>query len=184
LWVFESPAYFSAKYDKVNPRVKKFMFLGVKRNMKGYKLSDPENKKIVLSKHVIFDETSLLKSTVSQRVERTKTKDVLQQVEFDATPLPLISSVSIRTSPDVTPGEDHIASFDAEQVEDIDVNIELFAAIGTKINPRKWVKEHESQVGEYDKLKLRAVVLHDGIGKEIHMTQSVRFAVKDLVTIA
>ena len=69
--------------------------------MKGYKLSDPENKKIVLSKHVTFDETSLLKSTVSQRVERTKTKDVLQQVEVDATALPPDGSVSVRTSTDV-----------------------------------------------------------------------------------
>ena len=28
--------------------------------------------------------------------------------------------VTVRTSSDVTPGGDHIASFDAEQVEDID----------------------------------------------------------------
>jgi len=70
--VFESPAFFSAKDDKINLRAKKFMFLGVKRNIKGYKLWDPENKKIVLSKHVTFNETSLLKSTVSQWVERTR----------------------------------------------------------------------------------------------------------------
>ena len=37
--------------------------------MKGYKLWEPENKKIMLSKHVTFDETSLLTSTVSQQVE-------------------------------------------------------------------------------------------------------------------
>ena len=29
---FKSPTYFSAKDGMVNPRVKKFMFLGVKRN--------------------------------------------------------------------------------------------------------------------------------------------------------
>ena len=49
----------------VNPRAKKFVFLGVKRNMKSYKLWDSENKKIVLSQHVTFNETSVLKSTVS-----------------------------------------------------------------------------------------------------------------------
>ena len=32
----------------------------------------------------------------------------------------------------MTPGGDHIASFDVEQVEDIDENVKLFAAIGTK----------------------------------------------------
>jgi len=33
---FGSPAYFSAKDGMVNPRAKKFVFLGVKRIMKGY----------------------------------------------------------------------------------------------------------------------------------------------------
>ena len=44
----------------------------------------------------------------------------------------------------MTPDGDHVASFDAEQVDDIDENVELFAAIGTKIKPRRWVKKHES----------------------------------------
>jgi len=51
----------------VNLRAKKFMFLGVKRNIKGYKLWDLENKKIMLSQHVTFDEILMLKSTVSQQ---------------------------------------------------------------------------------------------------------------------
>jgi len=46
------------------------------------------------------------------------------------------------------------------------------------------VKKHESHVGEHEKLKLKAVVLHGGIGKEVHMTQPVRFAAEDLVTVA
>jgi len=103
--------------------------------MKGYKLCDPKNKKIVLSKHVTFDETSLLKSTISQQVERLESKDVSQWMKVDATLPSLVGSVSVRTSPDVTPGVDHVASFDVEQVEDIDENVELFAVIGTKINP-------------------------------------------------
>ena len=70
---FRSPAYFSAKDGMVNSRAKKFVFLNVNRNMKGYMLWDPENKKIMLSRHVTFDETSVLKSTISQQVERTET---------------------------------------------------------------------------------------------------------------
>jgi len=46
-----------------------------------------------------------------------KTNDVSQRVEGDATSPPPVSSVSVRTSPDMTPGGDHVASFDAEQVE-------------------------------------------------------------------
>ena len=121
------------------------MFLSVKRNMKGYKLWDTENKKIVMSQRVTFDETSMTKSTVSQQVERTKTKEVSQRVEFDATPPTPVGSVSVRTSPDVTLDGDHIANFDTEQVSDIDENVKLFAAIGTKVKPRTWVKKHESQ---------------------------------------
>jgi len=56
-------------------------------------------------------------------------------VEVDATPPSSVVSVSVRTSLDVTLSGDHVASFDAEKVEDIDENVELFAAIGTKIKP-------------------------------------------------
>ena len=101
--------------------------------MKGYKLWDPENKKIVLSQHVTFDETSLLKSTISQQVERTKTKDVSQQVEVDATPPSPVGSVSVKTSLDVTPGGDHVTSFDAEQVDDIDEKMSNYLQ---QLNPR------------------------------------------------
>jgi len=69
----------------------------------------------------------------------------------------------------VTPGGDHVASFDVKHVEDIDENVELFAAIGTKIKPRRWVKKYESQVCDRDKLKLKVVVLYNS-SKEVHMT--------------
>jgi len=67
----------------------------------------------VLSKYITFDETSLLKSTILPGGE-IEDKDVSQRVEVDATPPPPVGSVSIKTSPDVIPSGDHIASFDAE----------------------------------------------------------------------
>ena len=152
--------------------------MGVKKIMNGYRLWDTENKKIVLSRHVTFDEISVLKSTVSQQVERTKTKEVSQTVEVDATPPSAVGSASVKTSPNVTQGGDHVARVDVDQVEDIDENVELFAAIRTKIKPRSWVKKHESQACDCDKLKLKAVVLHDG-REEVHMTQPDRFAAAD-----
>ena len=70
-------------------------------------------------------------------MERKKTKYVLQQMEvIDTSPLP-VDSVSVRISPDVTPGGDRVAALNDEKVEDIDEDVELFAAIGTKMNPRK-----------------------------------------------
>jgi len=92
------------------------VFLGAKRNMKRYKLWDLESKKIVLSKHVMFDETSLLKYSISQQVERLKIKDVSQRVEIDATAPSPVASISIGISPDVTSGRDHVAVMDTEQV--------------------------------------------------------------------
>ena len=65
LRVFECLTYFNIKDDKLNPQVKKFLFLGVKRNLKGYRLWDSENKKIMLSMYVTFDESLFLKLTAS-----------------------------------------------------------------------------------------------------------------------
>ena len=115
-------------------------------------------------------------------MERTKIKEVSQRVEVNATPPSLVSSVSVKTSPDVTPGGDHVVRADVEQVEDIDENVELFAAIGTKVKPHTWVKKHESQACDRDKLKLKDVVLHDG-SEEVHMTQPDRFAAEDSVQV-
>jgi len=83
----------------------------------------------------------------------------------------------------VTRGEDHVARVDTEQVENIDENVELFAAIRTKVKLRTWVKKHESQACDRDKLKLKVVVLHDG-SEKVHMTQPDRFAAADSVTYA
>jgi len=61
--------------------------------------------------------------------------------------------------------------------------VELCAAKETMLNPQKWVKKYESQIGELDKLKLKDIVLYDGISKEIHMTQSVRFVATNSVSV-
>ena len=125
----------------------------------------------------------MLNSTVSQQVERTETKEISQRVEIDATPPSPVGSVSVKTPPDVTPGGHYVARVNTEQVEDIDENVELFAAIETKVKPRLWVKKHESQACNRDKLKLKVVVLHDG-REEVHMTQPDTFAAADPGTSA
>ena len=99
-------------------------------------------------------------------------------MEVDATPPSSVGSASVKTSPDVTPGGDHVARVNAEQVKNIDENVKLFAAIGTKVKPRLWIKKHEFQACDRDKLKLKAVVLHDG-REEVHTTQPDRFAAED-----
>ena len=120
LWfvgVFGCLIYFSIKDDKLNLRVKKFVFLGIKKNLKGYKLWYSENKKIVWSKYVIFDEISLLKSIMSQQAERMKTKNVLQRVKIDATPLSPIFLILVGISPVIISGGDYVALLDTEQID-------------------------------------------------------------------
>ena len=45
-------------------------------------------------------------------------------MEVDATPPSPVGSVSVKISPDVTPGGDHVAALDVEQVENIDENVD------------------------------------------------------------
>jgi len=58
LRVFGCPAYYHVSDGKLEPRVKKAVFLGFKRGVKGYKLWDFKDQKIILSKDVTFFELS------------------------------------------------------------------------------------------------------------------------------
>ena len=46
--IFECPAYYHVKEDILNPRAKKTVFLGFKRDVKGYKLWDLKDEKRLL----------------------------------------------------------------------------------------------------------------------------------------
>ncbi|KAH9650169.1 hypothetical protein KPL70_026264 [Citrus sinensis] len=93
--------------------------MGFKGGVKGFKLWDLEDKKFVCSRDVTFDEASMIKASSSQQVEN-KTKEVLQPVEFDATPYVPVSSTSKKGSTmEVTPRvEEEIVSSDVPQNEE------------------------------------------------------------------
>ena len=69
---------------KLEPRARKAVFLGFKRGVKGYKLWDYEDWKIVLSRNVTFDESSMVKTSSSQQVESGQTKGISQRVKSDS----------------------------------------------------------------------------------------------------
>jgi len=54
------------KEDKLDPRAKKHVFVGFKKSVKSYKIWDLKDKKIILSRDVTFDETSIVKPINSQ----------------------------------------------------------------------------------------------------------------------
>ena len=165
--VFGCPAYVDVKKDMLDSKVNKLVFLGYMEDLKCYNLWDLKNKKFVSSRQVMLDEASMVKSTISQQVEKMKIKLLSQRVESHAIPRYPIGFVSFGISPIMTLGGDYATLFDTEHVREV----VLVAARRTKLNPRKWVvKKYGSQVGELDqKLKLKTAILHVDYVGEIHM---------------
>ncbi|KAH9714714.1 Integrase catalytic domain-containing protein [Citrus sinensis] len=138
LRIFGCPAYYHVKDGKLDSRARKDIFTGFKGGVKGFKLWDLEDKKFVYSRDVTFDEVSMIKASSSQQVEN-KTTEVLQRVEFDATPYVPVSSTSMNGSTmDVTPRvEEEVVSSDVPQNEE---TIDDDDFIATK-RPRREIKK-------------------------------------------
>ena len=78
---------------------------------------DTEDKKVILSRDVTFDETSLMKSAGSQQVENGKTIEISQRVETDAAPRTPDNFVSFEVPAKVTQHVEHVA--EEEDTEDV-----------------------------------------------------------------
>ena len=94
------------------------MLVGFKKGVKDYKIWDSKDKKIILSRDVTFNEALMMKPMDSQWVESEKTYRISQQVESDATPLPLDKALLFEITPKVTQGGDHVTDEDADIDED------------------------------------------------------------------
>ena len=60
LKTFRCPAYAHVDNGKLEPRLVKCIFIGYKFGVEGYKLWCPETKKLVITRDVIFYETSII----------------------------------------------------------------------------------------------------------------------------
>jgi len=118
LRVFGCLAYYHVKEDKLDPRAKKCVLVGIKKGIKGYKIWDPKDKKFILSRNVTFDEASMVKLTNSKPVESEKTKGISQQVESDATSSSLYKTVSLEIILAITHGSDPVAVQATDNDED------------------------------------------------------------------
>ncbi|KAG8471889.1 hypothetical protein CXB51_036391 [Gossypium anomalum] len=58
--IFGCPPYAHVDNGKLEPRSIKCDFVGYKAGVKGYKLWCPENRKVVISRDIVFDETAML----------------------------------------------------------------------------------------------------------------------------
>ncbi|KAE8684117.1 hypothetical protein F3Y22_tig00111151pilonHSYRG00072 [Hibiscus syriacus] len=81
LHVFGSTAYYHVKESKLDPRAKKAIFMGITSGVKGYRLWCPETKKIIFSRDVTFDESTMLRKVTSEKLEQTD--GTPKKVEFE-----------------------------------------------------------------------------------------------------
>ena len=65
LCVFGFTTYYNAKESKLDPRAKKALFMGVTLGVKGYRLWCLFSKKIISSRDVTFDESTMLKKVTT-----------------------------------------------------------------------------------------------------------------------
>ena len=91
-------AYAHLNTGKLEPRSMKCIFLGYKSNVKGYKLWCPKTKISVISRDVIFDETSMIHVLAPKEssVEFVKIAD--KQVEFEISLAPYSNEQSVPTA--------------------------------------------------------------------------------------
>ena len=76
----------------------KCIFFGYKSSVKGYKLWCPETKKLVISRDVIFDETSMIHVLAPKDSSVETVQRVDKQVEFQTCLVPNSDERSVRTA--------------------------------------------------------------------------------------
>ena len=88
LRVFGCPAYAHVDEEKLEPRVKKYIFFGYASGVKGFRLwcPHPKSSKFIINRDVAFDEYAMInprqKNTISS--ESIQIKDNIKQAELGA----------------------------------------------------------------------------------------------------
>ncbi|KAJ4720887.1 Retrovirus-related Pol polyprotein from transposon TNT 1-94 [Melia azedarach] len=86
LRAFGCTVYYHVNEGKLEPRAKKGVFVGYGDGVKGYRIWSPSEKRVVLSRNVVFDENSMFNPTVKSIVvseNGSVEKQVEQQVTLD-----------------------------------------------------------------------------------------------------
>ncbi|KAJ4719824.1 Retrovirus-related Pol polyprotein from transposon TNT 1-94 [Melia azedarach] len=86
LRAFGCTVYYHVNEGKLEPRAKKGVFVGYGDGVKGYRIWSPSEKRVILSRNVVFDENSIFNPTVKSIVvseNGSVEKQVEQQVTLD-----------------------------------------------------------------------------------------------------
>ncbi|KAG8475340.1 hypothetical protein CXB51_032188 [Gossypium anomalum] len=142
LKIFGCPAYAHVDNGKLEPRSIKCVFLGYKAGVKGYKLWCPENRKVVISRDIVFDETAMIPNlSLKDSSKKENQKQVEYQINTESTPqaitkienkvasLPQYSITKNRTRREIKPpkkyAEADLVAYALNVAKDIDANQEL-----------------------------------------------------------
>ena len=132
LHVFGSTAYYHVKESKLDPRAKKSLFMGVTLGVKGYRLWCLSSKKIISSRDVTFDESSMLKkvTTYGKVSENTfqqpegrppQVEGTQKLVEFQTTSVKPVEDQQTEHEADV--GEEEVSNEEPQQQHDLPIAI-------------------------------------------------------------
>ncbi|KAG8498899.1 hypothetical protein CXB51_005256 [Gossypium anomalum] len=141
LKIFGCPAYAHVDNGKLEPRSIKCVFLGYKAGVKGYKLWCPENRKVVISRDVVFDETTMIpnlslkdssnnenQKQVEHQINTESTPQAITKIENRVASSPQYSIAKNKTRREIKPpkkyAEADLAAYALNVTEDIDTNQE------------------------------------------------------------
>ncbi|KAG8472495.1 hypothetical protein CXB51_034177 [Gossypium anomalum] len=149
--IFGCPAYAHVDNGKLEPRFIKCVFLGYKVGVKGYKLWCPENRKVLISRDVVFDETAMLPNlSLKGSSNKENQKQSILGVDFTDVFSPVVKHSLIRALLGI------VAMHDLE-LEQLDVKIVfLHGELEEDIymqqpeSPRQWYKRFDSFMTSHD----------------------------------
>ena len=87
--IFGCDAYSLISKDqrsKLDPRSKKYVCVGYGDGFKEYRLWDPTSHKLIISRDVVFDESSLLKSELVDVEVRQEQVPQVQRIQLETQP--------------------------------------------------------------------------------------------------
>ncbi|KAG8480001.1 hypothetical protein CXB51_025036 [Gossypium anomalum] len=139
LKIFGCPAYAHVDNGKLEPRSIKCV--GYRAGVKGYKLWCPENRKVVISRDVVFDETAMIpnlslkdfsnkknQKQVEHQINTGSTPQAITKIENRVASSPQYSIAKNRTRREIKPpkkyAEADLVTYALNVAEDIDANQE------------------------------------------------------------
>ena len=81
LIVFHCPTYIHVNDEKLEPRSRKYIFVGYGVGVKGYRVWCNGSKRIITSRNVVFNENSMLVSNVEKPIENDVNDVVIDPID-------------------------------------------------------------------------------------------------------